>query len=163
MQFKACRARPKLNLFLAVFVGFTASCEKEQVTYKNFEVRLVASRDDAKQAPAWNKEIGDALGRGGVGSAEGSIPVATDAVVSASDLEDVKLGKESIDLRFKSEAKSRLAEFTREHYGQRVAFIVAGRVVEVPVIRQPTTDGRISLAAPEEDLREMYRLIVEGN
>lgn len=100
----------------------------------HFEVRLVA--DEPREG--WIEMISPRPGE--------SVFVAPEAAITHNDVErawlDDSTPEAAVGLLLTEEGMLDLALFTRQHVGERIAFIVDGRIVSMPHIAAEITGGR---------------------
>jgi hypothetical protein len=118
-----------------------------------FELRVVAS-ETGERIPSWDG---------------GEVPVGAerlnldDAVEETHLVRDPERGGAALSVGLRDDARPKLARFTSDHVGDRVAFVVGGRAAATLTVRDPVVGASLLLTAPNDaDVLEMQRRLV-GN
>ena len=111
-----------------------------------FELRIVQKGEQGEQFESWGDGKAHFLGAPIVGLTDvKSAKVVTDA-----------LGKKALAIELKEAAATRLQTETEKSVGQRLAFIVQGKVVNAPAIKEKIGGGRLNISLadiPEGELK----------
>jgi preprotein translocase subunit SecD len=72
-------------------------------------------------------------------------PVLTEADVRQAEMAFTPAGEPAVVLTLSDAGRATLAELTRTHLGQPLAFVVDGELRLAPIVEEPVLDGRVAL------------------
>jgi len=84
--------------------------------------------------------------------------VLTEADVRLAEMALTPAGEPAVVLTLSDSGRATLAEVTRRHLGQPLAFVVDGELRLAPIIEEPVLDGRVALTG-FDSLEEAERLV----
>ena len=111
-----------------------------------FELRVVQRGEKGYKFKSWGGDKAHYLGR----------PIVSLRDVKSAKVGKDALGKKTLAIELKDAAATLLEEQTQRSVGQKLAFVIRGKVVKAPAIKEKISGGRlnISLAGiPEGELK----------
>ncbi|WJN60264.1 hypothetical protein [Pseudomonas sp. SO81] len=85
-------------------------------------------------------------------------PVLTEADVQQAEMAFTPAGEPAVVLTLNEKGRATLADVTRQHLGQPLAFVVDGELRLAPIVEEPVLDGRVALTG-FDSLQEAEELV----
>ena len=123
-------------LMLSLISLIVLCCSGEQVKIEKVTVEFKAAQKEANDSLIAMSDMrsGDTL------------YVANNSIITNKDIEfasvDDQDGHTVIELQMNNTGTKKLADYTENHIGSRVAIILDGELILAPTIRAPLTDGK---------------------